>query len=335
MGKICCRKVKLTFFYTNWLALLISLILSSIPLITGLTGSETSLITIFGVVLNFVNMYIAAAFILSAKPELRLLYTEWTEDITALLSKQYSKDRDINFVLLLDTRQNIIAWSELRNMVYKKTLVEIYRVEFLLIALTMFEYLLLLFLTNFLFWSQASWLNGWLVLTSWPRGKSSSQWSIDNKLVLLILSQFLIVVIATLRFLIQFITHSNVLSRLWTRQSQELTKQRFLFLHNIHEPVGYVPKSSSVYEHEAKRMVASGTINTGYPTQESSSDRNNVSLVPSYLLNALIDMQNDGPTSVHLLCFNTKHCIVLKIICFLMLTFLPSLVIIMVCEVKY
>merc|ERR1719233_628443 len=95
-----------------------------------------------------------------------MLHTEWTKDITALLNDQCSEDRGINFTILLDTRQNIIAWSELRNMVYKKTIVEIWRVEALLIALTMFAFLLLLFLTTFLSWSQTTSLNGWLVFTS-------------------------------------------------------------------------------------------------------------------------------------------------------------------------
>jgi len=263
-------------------------------------------------------MYVAAAFILSAKLELMMLYTEWTKDINALLNKQDSKDRDINFILRLDTRQNIIAWSELRSMVYKKTMVEIYRVEALLIALTIFAFLLLLFLTTFLSWSQASSLNGWLVFTTWSSRKSNSQLLTDNKLVLLILSQVLIVVIATLYFLIQFMIQSNILSRTWTRQSQELTRQRFLFLKDINEPVGYLSRRSGASDDEAKRKE---------PETEHSF-ASTPSLVPSYMLTALIDMQNDSLTSVRLFCFNTTHCITLKIICFIMLCLLPSLVII-------
>merc|ERR550534_3216953 len=137
-------------------------------------GSEV-LVSI-GVVWSFVNMYIVFNFILSAKSRLMILLLEWTRDITALLSAQYSRERELHWVLL-NTRENIVAWSELRSIVYKKTIVEIYRVEVLLIGLTFLAVVLLMFLTTVLLYpSLAGWIMGLLVLTPASSKQVHSEW---------------------------------------------------------------------------------------------------------------------------------------------------------------
>jgi len=339
-----CRRIRLSFIYTRWLAALLALFFASIPLIMRVVGfhpsASANLLVSIGVVWSVVNMYVVSSFIVSAKSKLMFLLLEWTKDITALLSAQYSKKRKLHWVIL-NSRENIIAWSELQSLVYKKTLVEIYRVEVLLVALALLAMFLLTSLFVILLHpSQVGWLTGLSVPIPWSDCHSNIKCLKEHWIFYALVCQIVFVIIATLHFPIQFLVHAHVLNRLWKRQSKELIKQRFIILQASGLKPDYLRKTSWVNDDVMKCFATSATIapysdrvSINGKNREASSfasfthidDTNHSCLVPSNLLGALIELHKETPKSVYIWCIDTTNQVGYKIVFLVILIFLPSI----------
>jgi len=337
--KRCWRKALFGFIYTRYYAVMLGLLFSSIPLLMRVRGIPSSwgaiVLVSVAVIWSFVNMYVVSAFLTSAKSGYVLLLLEWTRDITALLSIQYSKERELPWVFL-NTPENIIAWFELRSMVYKKTIVEIYRVEVLLIVLTLIELVFLMFLVIVICCPSQARSFLWRIFIPCSDWKERMKHLSSDKIFYALLAQIVFVIVAILLCLIQFLWYSHTLSHLWQQQSTELTIQRLIILQNASLPVGFSRGDTQEVVNQLlppEKLISRSnrTINTENSNAGcGSSDRNDNSYdhyLVCNLLSTIIDLHDKTSTSVHICGINTSKNIGYKITFLFILICLPSIMI--------
>merc|ERR1719233_1239029 len=208
-------------------------------------------------------------------------------------------------------------------MVYKKTIVEIYRVEVLLIVLTLIELVFLMFLVIVIRCPTQARSFLWRIFSLGSDQPDRMKQLANDKIFYALLGQFVFVMVAILLCLIQFLWYSHTLSRLWQQQSTDLTTQRLIILQNASLPVDFSRRGDTKevvnqllppekIKSSSHRTINVENSNSRFGSFDRNDDYNDRYLVCN-LLSAIVDLHDKTSTSVHICGINTSNNIGYKI----------------------